>query len=150
MKRASPRSPGTAAKTAAADEALTSGSGRILIMDDEKHIRTLVSEMLTRMGYETAEAKDGSEAIKKYRQAMASDQPFDAVILDLTIPGGMGGQETMVRLTEIDKHVKAIVSSGYSSDPVMSNYREYGFIAAVKKPYVIKELSDAIKNLKLF
>ena len=84
-----------------------------------------------------------------YRQAMQSEQPFDAVILDLTIPGGMGGRKTMAKLTEIDQHIKAIVSSGYSNDPVMSNYEEYGFIAAVTKPYVIKELSDAVKKLNL-
>lgn len=134
--------------TEISDETLTSGSGHILVMDDEKFIRSLASEMLIKMGFETVSAKDEAEAIKMYRQAMQAEQPFDAVILDLTIPGGMGGQETMARLTEIDKHVKAIVSSGYSSDPVMSNYEEYGFIAAVTKPYVIKEMSDAMKKLK--
>lgn len=140
---------GSEVKTETSEEMLTSGSGRILVMDDEKFIRSLASEMLRKMGYETATAKDGAEAIKMYRQAMQSEQPFDAVILDLTIPGGMGGQETMARLTEIDEHVKAIVSSGYSSNPVMSNYEEYGFISAVKKPYVIRELNDAMKKLKL-
>jgi len=144
-----PASPGSAVKTATPEETMTSGSGRVLVMDDEKFIRTLASEMLTKMGYETALAKDGEEAIKIYRHAMESYQPFDAVILDLTVPGGMGGQETMARLTEIDKQVKAVVSSGYSNDPVISNYRAYGFLSSVRKPYVIKELSDALKKLKL-
>ncbi len=144
-----PASPGSTVKTAFPEETITFGSGRILVMDDEDFIRMLASEMLRKMGYETALARDGAEAIKMYRQAMASNQPFDAVILDLTVPGGMGGQETMARLIEIDEHVKGIVSSGYSNDPVMSNYRNYGFQSAVRKPYVIREFSDAFKKLEL-
>jgi PAS domain S-box-containing protein len=144
-----PASPGSAVKTVTSEETMISGAGRILVMDDNKIIRTLVSEMLREIGYGTALAKDGDEAIKIYRDAMASDQPFDAVILDLTIPGGMGGQETMVRLARIDKHVKAIVSSGYSNDPIMSNYRDFGFLSAVRKPYVITELSNALKKLRV-
>ena len=143
-----PASPGSEVKAETSEETLTSGSGRILVMDDEKFIRSMATEMLRKMGYETVSAKGGAEAIMIYRHAMESELPFDAVILDLTIPGGMGGQETMARLTEIDKDVKAIVSSGYSNDPVISNYRDYGFFAAVRKPYVIKELSDALKKLK--
>jgi PAS domain S-box-containing protein len=144
-----PASPSHAVESKIQKDILISGSGRILVMDDESYIRNLASEMLRKIGFDTAMAKDGTEAIKIYRHAMASGQPFDAVILDLTVPGGMGGQEAMERLTEIDKNVKAIVSSGYSNDPVMSNYKNYGFLSAVKKPYVIKELSDALKMLKL-
>ena len=121
----------------------------ILIMDDEEFIRTLISEMLNKLGYDTVLARDGAEAIRIFRHAMESDRPFDAVILDLTIPGGMGGQETVVRLAEIDEHVKAIVSSGYSNDPVMSNYTDFGFASAVRKPYMIKELSDTLIKLNL-
>ncbi len=143
-----PASPGQTAQNAAPQAAAATGSGRILVMDDEKFIRTLATEMLKRLGYETAQAQDGSEAIAIYRQAMASGEPFDAVILDLTVPGGMGGKETMTRLTAIDQGVKAIVSSGYSNDPLMSHYGDYGFIAAVKKPYVISELSQALEKLK--
>jgi CheY-like chemotaxis protein len=143
-----PASPGNEVRTETSEETLTSGSGRILVMDDEKFIRSLASEMLRKMGYKTVSAKDGTEAIKMYRHAIESDQPFDAVILDLTVPGGMGGQETMARLTEIDKDVKVIVSRGYSNNPVISKYRDGGFFAVVRKPYVIKELSDALKKLE--
>jgi CheY-like chemotaxis protein len=118
-------------------------------MDDENFIRTLLSAMLKKMGFKTASAKDGAEAIKMYEHAISSKQPFDAVILDLTVPGGLGGKETVAKLIRIDKNVKAIVSSGYSNDPVMSNYKKYGFSYAVKKPYVLKELSDALNRLRL-
>ncbi|MCP3955681.1 MAG: PAS domain S-box protein [Desulfobacterales bacterium] len=142
-----PADTGKEVKTATRKEPLSLGRGRILVMDDEDFIRTLVLEMLKRMGYEVALAKDGAETIKKYSQALESEQPFDAVILDLTIPGGMGGQATLARLSEIDKDVKAIVSSGYSNDPVMSNYSKYGFIASVRKPFVITELNNALQKL---
>jgi len=144
-----PASPGSAVKTPERSERITSGSGCILVMDDEEFIRTLISEMLNKLGYDTVLARDGAEAIRIFRHAMESDRPFDAVILDLTIPGGMGGQETVVRLAEIDEHVKAIVSSGYSNDPVMSNYTDFGFASAVRKPYMIKELSDTLIKLNL-
>jgi PAS domain S-box-containing protein len=143
-----PASPDSAEKGAGPDTALVSGTGFILIMDDEAFIRTLLAEMLKKMGYESALAKDGAEALVKYGQAMKSGRPFDAVILDLTVPGGMGGKETIAKLTEMDRHVKAIVSSGYSHDPVMSNYKAHGFMGAVKKPYVIKELSEVLKKIK--
>ena len=124
---------------------MTRGAGRVLVMDDEEFIRSLVAEMLVKFGYETTLAADGTEAITIYRQAMESGHPFDAVILDLTVPGGVGGKETIEILTTIDKNVKAIVSSGYSNDPVMSNYRAHGFSYSVKKPYVIKELVEALQ-----
>jgi CheY-like chemotaxis protein len=126
---------------------LKSGVGRILVMDDEGFIRKLASEMLKKMGYTVKLAKDGEEAIQLYKQAFGSGQAFDAVLLDLTIPGGMGGKETMQKLLLIDKNVKAIVSSGYSNDPVMSNYRRYGFKKAVKKPYLIQEISEALQSV---
>jgi PAS domain S-box-containing protein len=144
-----PASPESAIKDTNSDKTMASGSGYILIMDDEEFIRTLVAEMLKKMGYEFTFAKDGAEVLEKYEQAMKSDRPFDAVILDLTVPGGMGGKETIAKLSKMDEHVKAIVSSGYSNDPVMSNHLNYGFLCAVRKPYEIKELSDALKKLKL-
>ncbi len=90
---------------------------------------------------------DGKEAIKRYAEAKEAGQPFDAVILDLTVPGGVGGRKAIKKLLEIDPNVKAIVSSGYSADPIMSNYKEYGFSAVVAKPYNIAELEKTLQGL---
>ena len=99
------------------------GTGRVLLMDDEEAILDVTSEILKHLGYEVDTSHDGLEAVEKYRRAFASGQRFDAVIMDLTIPGGMGGKEAVKKLREIDPEVKAIVSSGYSNDPVMSEFR---------------------------
>jgi PAS domain S-box-containing protein len=126
---------------------IESGVGHILVMDDEDFIRKLASDMLRKIGYTVKVAKDGEEAIQLYKQAIESGQAFDAVILDLTIPGGMGGKETIQQLLLIDENVKAIVSSGYSNDPAMSNHSRYGFKKAVKKPYLIQEISEALQSV---
>ncbi len=124
-----------------------SGGGRILVMDDKDEIRKTVGKMLTHLGYETEFAKDGVEAIDLYKKAKDAGQPFDIVIMDLTIPGGMGGKEAIQKLIAIDHGVKAIVSSGYSSDPIMANYKEYGFKGVITKPYTIKELNEILLNV---
>ncbi len=121
-------------------------TGRIFLMDDEKMIRNLAKQILSRLGYEPEVAKDGIEAIELYKRAKDSDKPYDAVILDLTIKGGMGGKDTVKALMEIDPQVKAIVSSGYSNDPVMTNFRAYGFIGALPKPYAMKDLKDMLNQ----
>ncbi|MBI5141638.1 MAG: HDOD domain-containing protein [Nitrospirae bacterium] len=126
---------------------LVTGSGTILIMDDEETIREVAGSMLELMGYTVAFAKDGEEAISMYSTAKSIDRPFDVVIMDLTVPGGMGGREAVARLVEIDPHVKAIVSSGYSSDPVMANYREMGFMGVIAKPYHVDELSETVARV---
>jgi len=120
---------------------------RILLMDDEEMVRKVAYQLLTGLTHEVELAEHGEEAIDKYRQAKAAGRPFDVVILDLTIRGGMGGAEAMRRLREIDPGVKAIVSSGYSDDDVVANYREHGFAAFLKKPYDLTGLRTTLKEL---
>lgn len=121
--------------------------GNILIMDDEPIIRRLASEGLTQYGFNVISADNGEEALTIYQAALNQGDSIDVVILDLTVPGGMGGKEAMASLQEIDPAVKVIVSSGYSNDPVMANYKDYGFLARVVKPYRIKELLDAVNEV---
>lgn len=123
------------------------GTGKILVMDDDQRIRDAVSGMLVALGYEALTAIDGSDAISLYRKAMKSGEPFDAVILDLTIPGGMNGMEAIHKLIEIDPGVKAIVSSGYSNDAVMANFEEHGFSGVIAKPYRLKDLSNILYKI---
>src|SRR5271157_2234222 len=123
------------------------GTGRILLMDDEEAIRVVAADLLTLLGYDVVTAKDGSECIEMYKAAMESGQPFFVVIMDLTVPGGMGGKVAIQKLLEIDDKVKAIVSSGYSTDPIMSNYQHHGFKGIVPKPYNAVELSRVLQEL---
>lgn len=129
------------------DGMFTLGRGRILIMDDEDVVSEVVSEMLKHMGYDVESCRDGSEAIEQYMQARKSGSPFDVVIMDLTVPGGMGGKETIEKLRGIDPDVKALVSSGYSNDPIMANCSEFGFQGVVVKPYKIKDLSETLHRV---
>jgi CheY-like chemotaxis protein len=99
------------------------------------------------MGYEVELAADGAEGIELYKNARDSGRPFQAVIMDLTIPGGMGGEQAIRELVEIDPHAKVIVSSGYSNDPLMSNFREYGFSGVVQKPYTIEDLAAVLHKV---
>lgn len=123
------------------------GSGRILLMDDEETIRKVVGEMLTYSGYQVVPARDGDEAIKIYQSAYENRQPFDAVIMDLTIPGGMGGQEALSHLIKINPGIKAVVSSGYANDPIIAEYRKYGFTGVVTKPYKYDELNEVLAKV---
>lgn len=128
-------------------DTLMRGKGKILIMDDEEEIRSLAAIMLARLGYEAVTASDGEEAIVRYRDAQSSTKPIDAVILDLTVPGGMGGQETVRRLLDIDRNVKAIVSSGYSESPIMSEFACHGFSGVMSKPYDVKQMSRVLRSI---
>jgi len=123
------------------------GEGRILLIDDEEMIRRSAGEMLRRFGYDVTSAKDGEEAIRYYQEASASEQPFDAVIMDLTIRGGKGGQETIEELMTMDPDAKVIVSSGYSDDPVMSHFEEYGFRDVITKPYKLDEVGRVLRRV---
>lgn len=142
-----PASEGTLEKNDDEEKNLLSGFGKVLIMDDEELVREMAAEMLKNLGYEVQIAKDGTEAIALYQKEMKNGSPFSAVIMDLTIPGGMGGKEALQALRKFDPSVKAIVSSGYSNDPVMSRYSEHGFSGVVAKPYKISDLGMALKKV---
>ncbi len=126
---------------------LRCGSGRILVMDDEEIVRATLGALLPELGYEVSLAREGSEAVTLYREALSSGRRFDAVIMDLTIPGGMGGKEAVRELLSIDPLVKAIVSSGYSNDPVMAEFLSHGFSGVVKKPFRTEELSSVLHQV---
>jgi len=123
------------------------GQGRILVMDDEAPLRIIVGRMLEKLGYEAEFAEDGAEAIRMVKEAKEAEKPFDAVILDLTIPGGMGGKEAINKILEIDPEVKAIVSSGYSDDPVLANFQEYGFKGMMPKPFEFRSLGEVLHKV---
>ena len=125
----------------------TQSRGRVLVMDDEDAIRELAAEMLEALGYQPVVTRDGQAAIDAFIQARADDNPFDAVVMDLTVPGAMGGKELVRRLIEIDPDVRALVSSGYADDPVMADHRGYGFKGVVAKPYTVKDLARALEVL---
>lgn len=123
------------------------GTEKILIMDDDDDICEFIYQMLTKVGYDVTTTRDGDEAIAEYRYADENSSPFDLVIMDLTIKGGRGGKETMGILKSMFPHIKTIVSSGYSDDPIMANYGEYGFRAAVSKPYKTKDMLKMVKEV---
>lgn len=113
---------------------------RVLVMDDQELIRELIYDLLTDEGHLVTLTKDGTEAIASYKEALQAQEPFNAVIMDLTVPGGMGGQEAIKHLKQLNPDVRVIVSSGYSNDPVTSHYRDYGFVGVVPKPFDLDDL----------
>jgi PAS domain S-box-containing protein len=121
--------------------------GRVLFMDDEAPIRMMTKALLERMGLEATVASDGAEAVREYAVAHASGRPFHAVVMDLTVPGAMGGAEAMREILKIDPEARGIVSSGYSSDPVMANFRAHGFRAMVPKPYRINDFAQTLRDV---
>ena len=137
------RTPG---KTEGEDMTSLIGQGRILVMDDEEAIRVMACDMLNRLGYRSESAENGTEAVERYGRAREAGEPFDAVILDLTVPGDIGGEEVVHVLRAIDSRLIAIVSSGYSGNPVLSDYRSYGFNGVVEKPYSFHKLGKTLKE----
>jgi PAS domain S-box-containing protein len=123
------------------------GNGRVLVMDDDEDIRDIAHEMLEELGYIVELAANAADAVNLYRKRKEQGTPFSATILDLTIQGGIGGKETIEKLLEIDPCVKAVVSSGYSNDPIMANYRDYGFRAVLSKPYLPLEMCKVLREL---
>ena len=119
-------------------------SGKIMVMDDEELVRDLITNMLNQLGFETVIAYDGEEAVKIYNSLLGSDSPVDLIIMDLTIPNGMGGKEAVQKILEINNKAKVIVFSGYSTDPIISNFKDYGFVNALKKPFNFSELSMVV------
>ncbi len=123
------------------------GHARILLMDDEEAICQVVTNMLAHFGFEVVTAHDGAEAIRCYQEAQNNGRPFDLVMLDLTVPGGMGGRETIQKLRDVNPRVKAIVASGYSDDPVISDFRHYGFDGRISKPFHPWEINEVIREV---
>jgi PAS domain S-box-containing protein len=126
---------------------VVAGTGRILIVDDEEAIRALVEFTLERLGYKVLQAESALEGVELYRQKFEAGERFDAVILDLTLPGGMGGKEALKKLIEIDPTVNAIVSSGYAMDATMSRYQDFGFRGVIAKPYEAAELGRIVHDV---
>jgi PAS domain S-box-containing protein len=126
---------------------LDSNERKILLMDDEEAIRDFLGQIIKRLGYDVATCSEGKEAVEIYKKALGSKEPFDLVILDLTNKFGMGGQETMKRLLEIDHNVKGIVITGYSDNPVVTDFKKYGFSGFLTKPATSGELSRAISEV---
>jgi PAS domain S-box-containing protein len=125
------------------------GKGRVLLMDDEEMVREVAAEMLEHLGYEVVAVGDGKDAIRTYQDEMTAGRKFDAVITDLTVPGGMGGKDAVAALRQIDPDVHAVVSSGYADDPVMAVYQRFGFRGVVAKPFTVKELGRVLKESDL-
>ena len=122
-------------------------SAHIMIMDDDTLLREISEEMLLNLGYDVSQSPDGGDALSQYKEAMNTKNNIDLVIMDLTIPSGIGGKEAIKLIQKIDPEVKVLVSSGYCNDPVMSNYNDYGFLGAVKKPYSQDELGAAVSTI---
>ena len=139
-----PATDNVARRGAVEDRALAKGRGRVLVMDDEEIIRDVAGEILSHLGYEPGFAKDGEEAVEMYCRALESAEPFDVVIMDLTIPGGMGGKEAVAEILKKDPAARVIVSSGYSEDPIMSDFEKYGFCDVIAKPYRVEDLSEKL------
>lgn len=123
------------------------GKGKVLLMDDEQVILDVTHEVLKFLKYDVVSARDGLVAIDLYKKAKTAGAPFDIVILDLSVPSGMGGKETIEHLRKFDPAVKAIISSGYTNDPVVQDFSQYGYSGSLTKPYKITDLKTLLEQL---
>ena len=121
--------------------------GRIIIMDDEPSVREICCDIISFLGYDVDCTEDGEELINLYKQALEENIRIDAVLVDLTVPGGMGGKEAFQKLKELDKNVVGIVSSGYTNDSTMSNYKEFGFDGIIVKPYQVSDMEEVLASI---
>jgi CheY-like chemotaxis protein len=142
-----PASPHLHEEAKTPDDEIHYGTGRILLMDDDEIVQAVAPEIISQLGYEVETAANGREAVSKYHTARESGRPFDLLILDLTVPGGMGGLETLREIQATDPGVKAVVSSGYANDSIMAEYRRHGFAGVVPKPYKIQEISKVLHEI---
>lgn len=142
-----PSASGVAEHSASSTEEIRPGTGRVLILDDDPGVGAVICEMLSTLGYEPVLTEDGRDTVAVYQSALEAGIAFDAVIMDLTIPGGVGGKEAMQELKTLHPDIKAVVSSGYSNDPVIANYREFGFSGVVAKPYRIEDISAVMREI---
>jgi PAS domain S-box-containing protein len=144
-----PASEGSAEPRPTPSAALVSGQGRVLVMDDDEMIRAVAAGILGELGYDVTPAAEGREALQLYREAREQGRPFDLVLVDLTVPGGMGGRDAVRELRLLDPDVRAIVSSGYHDDPIMASYRNYGFADVLPKPFTAEILGQVVaRNLR--
>jgi two-component system cell cycle sensor histidine kinase/response regulator CckA len=116
-------------------------------MDDDKMVRDVAASMLTELGHTVIHAQDGAEAVQLYEESANSDASIDLIIVDLTVPGGMGGQEAARKILAINSEARIIASSGYSNDPIIANFRKYGFCSAIVKPYNFQELKEVVDGV---
>jgi CheY-like chemotaxis protein len=124
-----------------------SGKGKVLLMDDEQIILEVTGEILKFLNYEVMSAREGLAAVDLYKKEKAAGSPFDIVILDLSVPNGLGGKETIELLKDFDPAVKAVISSGYTTDPVVQDFSRYGFSEKLTKPYNIKEIKNLLERV---
>jgi len=120
---------------------------RILFMDDDKMVRRMTKSMIEYLGFKITTAKDGRDAVHLYKESLKEKKPYDLLILDLIVKNGMGGKEAMEKIFEMDKNVKAYISTGYHNDPAINNYKEYGFINVLMKPYTLNELRETLSTI---
>jgi len=129
------------------DQDSQGAQGRILVMDDEETVRQVMGQILAHLGYEVITAENGEDAVALYREAKAAARPFDLVILDLTVRGGMGGKLAIQKIREFDPAVRAIIATGYSNDPIVQSFRDYGFQEAITKPFTLTTLKAAVSDV---
>jgi PAS domain S-box-containing protein len=141
-----PASEGVAPVADDEDQKEVSGCGRILVMDDETAIRSLLTNILQRLGYEVESAADGADAVVKYRASLEQNRRFAVVLVDLTVPGGMGGVDAGSELLRLDPEAKIIASSGYADGPILANFREHGFVAVLPKPWTPAQVAEVVSR----